>query len=399
MQIAPLVLKKLDGQLTAEEAAQLQHWLNASAANQELFDQLGEELEQGNVAEHSIGQFDAHAALESVLQRHYKKRQGQKKLLWYIATAASVLLAVWLMAHYLNKPTDYRNNDRFIALEDVAPGSVGATLTLANGKKIKLSGASNGELAKEAEMKITKTADGQLVYEIASSQNAPANDGAVSTTNTLSTAKGETYQVRLPDGTKVWLNAASSLTYAAGLNERGVRSVKLEGEAYLEVAKSKTRPFIVETGGQQIEVLGTHFNVNSYTDEGRTVTTLLEGSVKVRIASASGKPRHDVLLKPGEQSILTGSNILKTNADLSTAVAWKNGEFVFKNASVPEIMRQVARWYNLEIVYQGKVTNDTFTGSIDRNANLESVLKLFETAQIKFHVVQTPIGKKLILQP
>lgn len=402
----------MNGRIDFAELNELNAWRARSPLNEQLFEELTDP-EKSEAAVKKMQAYDVQGKLEAVhatqdelaiIKLH--KRNRNRRMFFYL-TAASVLLAVWLMAHYLNKPTDYRNNDRFIALQDVAPGKNQATLTLSDGKKIKLSEATNGALAKEAGITISKAEDGQLVYEIAS---IPRNDGSGSssrgkegspgnaTTNTLSTANGETYQVRLPDGTKVWLNAASSITYAAALSERGTRNLKLEGEAYLEVAKNKARPFIVETSTQQIEVLGTHFNVNAYADEGRTVTTLLEGSVKVGIASAAGKPRHDVILKPGEQAINTVSKIQTVKADLTTAVAWKDGEFIFKNASVPEILRQVARWYNLEIVYQGKITTDTFTGSIDRNSNLENVLKLFETAQIKFNVEQTRNGKKLILK-
>lgn len=274
------------------------------------------------------------------------------------------------------------NSDEIVAAKDIAPGKQGATLILANGKKIRLSDASNGELAKESGLSISKTADGQIVYEMKHTRNQ------VNKINTLSTAKGETYQVRLPDGSLVVLNAASSLTYATSLNERGERKVKLIGEAYMEVAKDKKHPFIVESRNQQIEVLGTHFNVNAYEDEDKSRTTLLEGSVKVSVLAPTNGELKSTILKPGEQSVITSLNqIAIRQADVNEAIAWKNGKFIFEDQPIENIMRILARWYNVEVQYEEDVKKIPFTASISKYDNISKILeKMSRTQNIKFKI-------------
>jgi len=268
---------------------------------------------------------------------------------------------------------------------DVKPGANGATLTLSSGKQIKLTEAINGQLAKEAGVVVTKAADGQLVYKVEGSEIASNK------TNTLSTAKGESYMVTLPDQSKVWLNAASSLTYNTSLIENGKRLVQLRGEAYFEVAKDKAHPFIVNTAMQEVEVLGTHFNINSYPEEGRTRTTLLEGSVKVHFPATAlpqkGLSREEVLLKPGQQAILKDRQVQVRETDVELAVAWKNNKFIFERLPVTEIMRMIARWYDVEVVYNGDIPQETFWGSVSRFENVSKVLKPLEsTGNIRFKI-------------
>ncbi|WP_316817665.1 FecR family protein [Pedobacter nyackensis] len=259
---------------------------------------------------------------------------------------------------------------------DVAPGKTGATLTLANGKKIRLDQALNGELAKEAGVVISKSADGQLIYEV---KGSAADPGRM---NTLTTAKGESYQLRLPDGSLVWLNAASSLTYAADLNSGGKRKVELDGEAYFEIAKDKAHPFVVESRKQEVEVLGTHFNVNAYADEPVVATTLLEGAVKV-----TGKGL-DQTIRPGEQAINNGSAIQVMDVDVETVVDWKSGGFILDRVDFRTVMRKIARWYNVEVVYDPTVPYDMISGGyISRSMQLSSVLKLIEkSGQVRFRI-------------
>lgn len=216
--------------------------------------------------------------------------------------------------------------------------------------------------------------------------------------NTLSTANGETYQLLLPDGSKVWLNAATTLQYSANLRAQGKRKVKLlAGEAYFEVSKDKKQPFIVETGKQDVEVLGTHFNINSYADEGRTVTTLQEGSVKVSPLNNPNE-KNNIILKPGQQSLLTNGNINVQKADLETALAWKEGEIFFKDATIQEVLRQVSRWYNVEIKYQGVPTKEIFNGGIKRSSNLSTVLRVLELSNVKFSLTKNNNKTTLIVQ-
>lgn len=297
------------------------------------------------------------------------------------AVAASIALAVMVGGYFYNdsrQPTT-----QVVHQNDVAPGKNGATLTLASGKKIRLSDAMNGELTSEAGVSISKTKDGQLIYEIKA--DGPGEES--NKINTLSTANGETYQVRLPDGSAVWLNAASSLTYSANLLQDGKRSVKLVGEAYFEVAKDKAHPFVVNTAGQEIEVLGTHFNVNAYGDEPVTATTLLEGSVQVR----SGSFRE--MIRPGFQASSAGKGITVGKADVEGVTDWKSGEFNLEQVDFRSAMRKIARWYDVEVIYEKSVPVDIEGwGWISRASKLSVVLKLIENSgQVKFRIE----GKKV----
>jgi transmembrane sensor len=200
----------------------------------------------------------------------------------------------------------------------------------------------------------------------------------------LSTAKGETYQLRLADGSKVWLNAASSLTYTASLNGNGERRVKLDGEAYFEVAKDKNHPFIVETAKQQVQVLGTHFNINSYADEPMVTTTLLEGSVKVSHLTSHVSQ----LLKPGQQALNKNDHITVINANMEQVMDWKQGDFYLNHVDFKTAMRKIARWYNVDVVYDASVSDATESGGwISRNNKLSEVLQSIEAAgQVHFKV-------------
>ncbi|SMC54851.1 FecR family protein [Pedobacter nyackensis] len=292
-----------------------------------------------------------------------------------------------------------------VYVNDVAPGSSGATLTLASGERIALSDAVNGELAKEAGLSISKTADGQLVYEV--KDQAKAGENKI---NTLSTAKGETYRVRLPDGSLVWLNAASSLTYATSLNEHGERRVTLSGEAYFEIFKDKKHPFIVESKGQEVEVLGTHFNVNAYGDEASIKTTLLEGSVQITLLplSTSGGKRDvrqrggggaekgnwNTILKPNQQAVVNGDKLDVFTANIEQTIAWKNGSFAFHKQSLKDIMRNLARWYDVEVVYDPGFKDALFTGSVSRFKSMSTILHILEiTGKVHFKVE----GRKVIV--
>ncbi len=291
-----------------------------------------------------------------------------------IAVASAVLFVLAAGLYFYNTRYSRFALNRYAGeshkANDIAPGRHGATLTLANGKKIRLSDAVNGEIAKEDGIKVTKTGNGQLVYEAGAEAMQGGNEEA-HLINTLATARGETYQLRLPDGSMVWMNSASSLTYTARLNDDGKRVVRLSGEAYFEVSRDKKHPFIVRTSRQDVEVLGTHFNVNSYDDEGSTKTTLLEGSVRV------GK-NEVVVLKPNQQAILTGVKIKVKDVDPNIAIAWKNGNFVFNGGTIKEIMRSLSRWYDIGVIYEGKVTGELFYADISRYKNISQVLKMLE---------------------
>jgi transmembrane sensor len=259
---------------------------------------------------------------------------------------------------------------------DVDPGGNKAMLTLADGSKISLDDAVNGKIAQQSGITIRKTADGQLVYDIAkdaSSNKAPQF-------NTISTPRGGQYQVVLPDGTKVWLNAASKLKFPSSFAQLADRKVELSGEAYFEVTKDKKRPFIVEAANQEVQVLGTHFNVNAYAEGSATKTTLLEGSVKLK---SNAK---DYLLRPGQQAIV-GSTVRIDEVDTEDAVAWKNGNFIFTDNDIKTVMSTLERWYDIEVVYEGSISSIGFNAEISRDRTLIQVLKALEkTGNVQFRI-------------
>jgi ferric-dicitrate binding protein FerR (iron transport regulator) len=289
-----------------------------------------------------------------------------------IAIAASIILCFSVGLYFIAG----RNTLPLTAkteLKDILPGGHKAMLTLADGTVVNLDDAKNGQIASQNGIIIRKAKNGQLEYIIKEIPNA-----SVTGSNTISTPRGGQYQVSLPDGTKVWLNAATTLKYpyAFAKNER---VVELNGEAYFEVSKDHTRPFRVKTDAQTVEVLGTHFNINAYNDEAAVKTTLLEGAVKVSNAAGS------VNLHPGEQSRLntgTAKLIVDQQIDLDKEMAWKNNIFSFDNDDLQTIMRQISRWYDVDVVYEGKITPEKYVGEIPRNSNLAEVFKILELNHI-----------------
>lgn len=312
--------------------------------------------------------------------------------LWIkIAAAASIVIAIGVGTYCYQSFLPGEDNIMAgqVKSNDFKPGSNKATLTLADGSTIVLTEAENGALAKQSGVEITKTADGKLVYEVASSNHSGGDMAGEGALNTISTPRGGQYQVRLPDGSKVWLNAASKLTYPASFKGRKERIIELNGEAYFEVAKDKEHPFHVRTTAQEVEVLGTHFNINAYKDEPNVKTTLLEGSVRL----VSLRLSKTEVLKPGQQATLLDGQIHVENVDTEAAVAWKNGLFSFKRAELKVVMRQIARWYDVEIVYQGDIPETAITGTIGRNLNASQALQIISNLDISFKIE----GKKVII--
>lgn len=309
------------------------------------------------------------------LDLNYPKKQVR---LWpgLVAAAAIFMVMGTGLYFYLNPGDQTTYTNDIVALNNKT-----ATLTLANGEKILLSEAKTGKLADESGIQISKTKEGQLLYEIKESSTAKVNDW-----NTLSTAKGEHYAISLPDGTKVWLNNVSSLKYPTSFTALKSRRVELTGEAYFEVAKDKAHPFIVKTAQQTVEVLGTHFNINGYVDENKTTTTLLEGSVKV--SSLDGLQSR--LIKPGEEVLNADHQLQVMPANLKESIAWKEGYFRFSNENLESIMRQVSRWYDVDVVYAGnrnELAQLTFWGIVSRDKNISEVLKMIERAEkVKFKI-------------
>jgi transmembrane sensor len=325
---------------------------------------------------------------------------------WWAAAAILVLMigAVYL---YNKRPVTAVAKKEDTLKNDVAPGSNKAVLTLSNGTTIVLDDASNGVVAEEGNSKVLKPEDGQLLYE----QEENSEHDALSY-NTLATPRSGQYRLILPDGSKVWLNSESSIHYPIAFAENE-RRVQITGEAYFEVAKLKLNsgervPFIVEKGDMQVEVLGTHFNVNAYNDESAIKTTLLEGKVRVvkreTVPLQSGSKREkpneiSVVLKPGEQAVLSRAHsplTINHSPDVDNVVAWKNGLFHFENADIKTVMRQLARWYDVEVVYErNAVKNDPLFVEVSRNTRLSDVLKVLqESGSAKFTIQ----GKKIVVK-
>ncbi|MEO6520108.1 MAG: FecR domain-containing protein [Mucilaginibacter sp.] len=262
--------------------------------------------------------------------------------------------------------------------QPIAYGSNKAILTLANGTQIILDGRSKGKLAKEADVDVTKAANGVLTYS-----NAPKPRGVMPEIfNTMQTPRGGIYRVQLPDGTNVWLNSATILRYPVAFNGKE-RKVTLDGEAYFEVAHDANHPFMVSTQNQTVEVLGTHFNVNSYSDDDIAKTTLLEGSVRI---AALGLNKSGIL-KPGQQAIINQQKINIKNIDTQNAIAWKNGLFVFDNENIQAIMKKISRWYDVDVEYMGELDNIRFGGSVSRFTDIQQLLRKLElTNTIHFKI-------------
>jgi len=273
----------------------------------------------------------------------------------------------------------YQGESQYV--NDVNPGSTKAVLTLADGRKIILDSVQKGALAEQAGISVSKTADGKLVYTLTDKPVDQQNDDL--TYNTLETPNGGEYQLNLPDGTKIWLNAGSTLKYPTSFEHAKERKVTLNGEAYFEVAHNKDLPFRVVTDKQLVEVLGTHFNINAYEIEPNTETTLLEGSVKVA-QNGNGK---ELLLKPGQQS-LVGKDFTVAAVDTESVVDWKNGDFNFKDEDLKASMRKIARWYDVEVIYDESAPEDLQLGGwVSRSKNISAVLKVIEsTGKVHFKV-------------
>ena len=312
-----------------------------------------------------------------------------KPLFYRWMAAASIVVICALLGLYMFNNSNNKTNTQALAInknnivKDIEPGGNKAILQLADGSTIILDSANNGNIANQGQTKIIKI-DGKLAY----AAEASATEVLY---NTISTPRGGQYQIELADGTRVWLNAASSLRFTTNfVGEK--RMVELTGEAYFEVAKNAAIPFIVNVAGrEEVEVLGTHFNINAYKDEPALHTTLLEGKVKVTALNNSGS----LILSPGEQAQLplAGKMQQNKNADLDKVMAWKNNIFNFNNENIESVMRQLSRWYDVDVRFEGKIPDVKFSGEIGRNLSLKQVLSILEETRITYKLE----GKNLII--
>lgn len=378
-----LVSKYNQGLATEEEVA----FLNAYDG---LFDSQEDILDQLSPADKSQLKASMHAHITGHMQTRVQQRNRAKG--WKKGWLAAAVVLVSCTIGYVLYKSSYRVDvlktvETSQKTELISPGSNQAILTLSNGDQIALNDRANGVVHKESGLLITKNEDGQLQYEMAAAAKVAIN--------TLTTPRGGQYQLILADGTKVWLNADSKIVYPTqfGSDER---KVEVLGEAYFEVAKNPGRPFKVVSKNQVIEVLGTHFNVNNYQDEAIAKTTLLEGSVKISsVVNGVVDRSSSKILQPGEQASLQPgkAGITVTNSDLESAVAWKNGYFRFNRTDMQSMMRQVARWYDVEVEYRGKMSDDLFGGSLRRSDNIQEVIRILQLSKINVVVS----GKKIII--
>lgn len=316
------------------------------------------------------------------------KQSGKVRRLYPVRQAAAaaivilVSVASWLI---IKEKGPLQNNDPQVITKsiDLPPGRDRALLTLADGKTIDLGNLKNGKLVLPAHARIAQVAEGIVAIE---SHTSGVSSKALQMSS-ISTPRGGKYQVILSDGTKVWLNAESSIRFPVAF-AAGARHVETTGEVYFEVAKlkgknGKNKPFIVKSGNHQVEVLGTHFNINSYADEGTISTTLLEGRVKV-----SGEGSQPQILKPGQQSVLApNKRMIIRDVDTGGVISWKNNLFRFKDENLRSVLRQVSRWYDVQIQYDGTIQDEHFAGYISRDVPISTVLKMLEeTGDLQFTV-------------
>jgi ferric-dicitrate binding protein FerR (iron transport regulator) len=313
-----------------------------------------------------------------------------ERRLWpRFAAAASILLFIsiggWLfISHKKSQDNQYAANQ--VARKQILPGGNKAIITLSDGTNITLGDAKIGLLATQGNTQIDQTQHGQIRYAATEASDTKSSNALMY--NTASTPRGGQYQLVLSDGTKVWLNASSSIRFPV-VFKGSERRVQITGEAYFEVAHNAAMPFRVEARGQTVEVLGTHFNVNAYDDEASVKTTLLEGSVKVTAEGGSAT------IKPGEQADLKDGKLSVDEVDVGDVVAWKNGYFSFKDDDLKGVMRQISRWYDVDITYDGNIPERKFSGEIARNTNISQMLDILTFKKIHYKIT----GNQIIIKP
>lgn len=368
-QLVWLAQRIADGNATAEEITLYNHLLSKVGEGEHWDESL-------------LGDQEETAALlrDRIYQSAGIRKNRLRSMMVKVAVAAAVLALFVVTGIKLRKTGNKETSgNAMLAGKTIVPGSDKAVLTLANGQEVVLDSA-GGRSMQQGNSTI-HLHNGQVVY---TNSSAPGNEAY----NVLTTPPGGQYQLVLPDGTKVWLNAASSLRFPAGFSGKQ-RKVELKGEAYFEVAENVKMPFVVQTGNKVVQVLGTHFNLMAYPEEPSTNVTLLEGAVKVLHETDT------LMLRPGQQAKLSDNRRIELvkHADLEKIIAWKNGYFSLNGEGTAVVMRQLARWYNTEIEYAGQVPDLKFEGSIKRSYELEDVLNILAASGIHFRVA----GRKIIV--
>jgi transmembrane sensor len=339
-----------------------------------------------------------HLMLARILETNRRHRKAPLIRILQRAAAAAIIIALTGGTWLWFTRTPKANNNSSLSKNDIVPGTNKAVLTLSNGQKIILDSAQNGLLTQQGSTNIEKLNNGALAYlppaplpRGGRGKGGRGGTGEGGAFNTLSTPRGGQYKLTLPDGSKVFLNSASSLRYPTAFTG-STRSVELSGEAYFEIAKNKNSPFIVKIASTSVRVLGTHFDIMAYPDEAALNTTLLEGSVQV---TRAGQTR---TLAPGQQALVAADNPMITvqPADIDKAIAWTTGFFKFNHTDLHTIMREIARWYDIDVVYQTTDNTETYGGRIRRDLNLSVLIKFLESNGIHHFRIE---GKRLIVLP
>jgi len=373
--IGDLSDKWLKGSITPDEMHELDTWYTT-------FDTLQQEVSTDLNKKALERRLFRIIAQKASLQIRLSSKRGA----WLRFSAAALILislSIGIGFHFIR-----RNSSPEVQVSNVIrPGKNMAVLTLSDGKQVVLAAAKNGDLVRQGGIVVRKTGDGEIQYK--SNKNTSGQIGR-NAFNIVTTPRGGEYHLVLADGTKVWLNAGSSIKYQP-IFTGNERRVWITGEVYLEVAKDKIKPFRVQSRGQEIEVLGTHFNINGYDDENVVKTTLLEGAVKVY----NPVSRVTSFLKPGQQSQISHRTMQVVNTDTDQAIAWKNGMFSFHKAGIRDVLRQFSRWYDVEVIYQGAVPQVLITGKVHRDADLTTALNILKSLNIHFNIK----GRTIIVNP
>jgi len=400
--ITGLILKFHRGMLSIAEQRELEQWVAGADGRGTLFEALTDEriireqLEKMDQFSEERVRASIEArrpnALSPVVTADYPPAMGDGKRGEVVrifgrraAVAAAILLLMVTGGYfwYRAQPTVVKG---VVVKNDVLPGGDKAILTLAGGQRIILDSVHQGLLAQQGNAQVSKTDSGRLVY-----RSGGGGVAAAPVYNTLSTPRGGQYQLILPDGTKVWLNAASSITYPTSFIAE--RSISITGEAYFEVAQDPGRPFKVKVNDMTVTVLGTSFNINAYNDEPGMRTTLLTGAIAVNTRGGRS------VVRPGQQTLVkvNGDAIdIVDHADVEQAVAWKDGRFSFHEADLPTVMRQLARWYDVDITYEGDIPPRRFSGRIGKTLTLDQVLKILTHTRVHYSI---EAGNRLIIRP
>jgi transmembrane sensor len=367
--VEELLQKYLEGRCDAKERAIVESWYNARGERNEVF----------NSSE------DLNLVQELIWKDIVKESYIPKRNLFTVnrIVAAASLILIMGLAFWFYTFREAHNNKNLISsyANDIAPGRNRAVLTLDDGSIINLSDAQSGVVVDENGLTYN---DGT---EVVNSMKGLSKSAAKMKWLKANTPRGGQYQVILPDGSSVWLNAASELKFPSTFTGAANRQVELSGEAYFEIAKDKAHPFVVVSKGQEVTVLGTHFNIDGYVDEDNTKTTVLEGSVSVAgLNNAHHQNVPKVVLKPNQQAVLSGyKNLTVKEVDAANAASWKNGKFTFNSELLGSIMKQAERWYDVEVIFQDDVKNLRLTGSISRFESISGLLKILEaTKEVDF---------------